>query len=580
MSKTPQFDALLDPILESLVPHTKTCMWKGKHAHCQSEFEITKDDIEFLRMLRVPPPNYCPTCRRIRRLTHMGINRLFKRKCQAPEHNEMIISSFSEKCPFPVYDYQYFIGDNFDPFSFGCEYKEGSPMDFLYKMRKTFPIPSFLNRDPSCINSEYSSGGRNLKNGYYVSGCYDCEDIWYSGMAGKSRNIMDSRVTNSSEFVYGSFFADHLYKCIYTYFSTDCSNSIFLYDCKNCTDCLGCVNLRNKKYNIFNKQFSKEEYESFIKSITPFSRKKISELEKIFWDLIKQQPINASRNVGSSNVNGVNIRFSNDIFDCVEINNSQNIRHSDSVLSHNDSMDILFSGGNSHHLYGDINIGSQSSGVRFSISSKFCTDCEFIFNCKNLNDCFMCFGLQNKSYCVLNKQYTKEEYYKIVDSIKVEMLNREEYNDGPGLEFSAQAYNFSLSMVSYPLSDEEIKNIGGYVANDPDTNAGSIDIIKYIDVPQTINEVSDDILTKAIQCSVTGRPFRVIKSEVDFYRQMNLPLPIVHPSIRMENQYKVASPGKKYKATCAKCLKDIESIFDTKDNYILYCEKCYQKEVV
>jgi hypothetical protein len=116
-------------------------------------------------------------------------------------------------------------------------------------------------------------------------------------------------------------------------------------------------------------------------------------------------------------------------------------------------------------------------------------------------------------------------------------------------------------MVSYPLSDEEIKNIGGYVANDPDTNAGSIDIIKYIDVPQTINEVSDDILTKAIQCSVTGRPFRVIKSEVDFYRQMNLPLPIVHPSIRMENQYKVASPGKKYKATCAKCLKDIESIF-------------------
>lgn len=579
-SKTPQFDALLDPILESLIPHTHICKWKGKHAHCEGEFEITDEDIEFLRMLRVPSPNYCPTCRRIRRLAHMGINRLFKRKCQAPGHNEMVISSFSEECPFPVYDYQYFIGDDFDPFSFGSTYKGESPMKFLYEMRKIFPMPSFLNRDPSCVNSEYSSGGRNLKNGYYVSGCYDCEDIWYSSMAGKSRNIMDSRVTNSSEFVYGSLFADHLYKCAYTYFSTDCSNSTFLYDCKNCTDCFGCVNLRNKKYNIFNKQISKEEYESFIQSVTPFSRKIIIELEKRFWDLIKQQPINASRNVGSSNSYGVNIRFSNDTFDCVEINNCQNIRHSDSVLSHKDSMDILFSGGNSHNLYGDINIGSQSSGVRFSVSSKFCTDCEFIFNSKNLNNCFMCFGLQNKSYCIFNKQYTKEEYYKIIDSIKVEMLNRGEYSDGLGLEFSAQAYNFSIAMVSYPLSNEQIKNLGGYVADDPDTNAGSIDIIKYTDVPETINEVSDDILTKAIQCSISGRPFRIIKSEVDFYKQMNLPIPIVHPSIRMENQYKIASPGKKHQASCKKCSKNIESMFDPKEGFILFCEKCYQLEVL
>ena len=37
--------------------------------------------------------------------------------------------------------------------------------------------------------------------------------------------------------------------------------------------------------------------------------------------------------------------------------------------------------------------------------------------------------------------------------------------------------------------------------------------------------------------------------------------------------------GKKYKTVCQKCDKDMESVFDPKEKYILYCEKCYQQEV-
>ena len=72
----------------------------------------------------------------------------------------------------------------------------------------------------------------------------------------------------------------------------------------------------------------------------------------------------------------------------------------------------------------------------------------------------MCFGLQNKSYCVLNKQYSKEEYFKIIDEIKTEMLERGEYGDVLGLEFSAQPYNFSISQGSFPLDDDIIKKLG------------------------------------------------------------------------------------------------------------------------
>jgi len=118
-TQTPKFNLLLDGILENLVPHGRTCKWKGEHKHCEEEFEITTEDIEFLKMLRVPAPNFCPTCRRMKRFTHMNFGKLSKRTCNVPGHDESFISIFPEECPFPVYDYQYFISDDFDPFSFG-----------------------------------------------------------------------------------------------------------------------------------------------------------------------------------------------------------------------------------------------------------------------------------------------------------------------------------------------------------------------------------------------------------------------------------------------------------------------------
>lgn len=580
-SKTPQFDKLLGEILEGLVPHKRICKWQGQHKYCEGEFDITKEDIEFLKMLRVPAPNYCPTCRRMRRLTHMGWSQLFKRECDAPGHGESMISIFSKECPFPVYDYKYFMEDEFDVFSFGVDYeKEIDPAKQLIELRKKFPVPSFLNRDPSSINSEYSNGGRDLKNGYYVMACYHVEDAWYSLMINKSRNVMDSYNIHDSEFVYDSVNSDHLYKSSFIYFSSNCTDSYFLFDCKNCMDCFGCVNLRNSKYCVYNKQLTKEDYESFIASVVPFSRDVIKECRDKFWELVKSLPLNGSRIIASDNVIGAKINNSRNLFDVTDGNNSENVRHADGVLSHKDSMDFLYSGGHSSLLYMCTNIGSQSSRVKFSVSSKFCTNCEFVFNSKNLNNCFMCFGLQNKSYCILNKQYTQEEYFKITDDIKYEMLKRGEYSDGPGMEFSAQAYNFSIGQILYPLTDIEIKKFGGYTAKDPDTNIGSMETLNVGQLPETINKITDDILDKAIICELTNRPFRIISSELSFLKRMGFPIPTIHPSLRMSNRWKISPVGKKYKTACKKCNKEMESLFDPMDNYILYCENCYKQEVV
>jgi hypothetical protein len=50
--------------------------------------------------------------------------------------------------------------------------------------------------------------------------------------------------------------------------------------------------------------------------------------------------------------------------------------------------------------------------------------CDLCFNCEN---CFGCVGLRKKEYCILNKQYTKDEYEKAVPKIIARMIDDGEW---------------------------------------------------------------------------------------------------------------------------------------------------------
>ena len=53
----------------------------------------------------------------------------------------------------------------------------------------------------------------------------------------------------------------------------------------------------------------------------------------------------------------------------------------------------------------------------FSHNVTWCTKTIYSDNCFNSSDLFWCVWLKNKQYCILNKQYTKEEYNKLVPKI-------------------------------------------------------------------------------------------------------------------------------------------------------------------
>ena len=53
----------------------------------------------------------------------------------------------------------------------------------------------------------------------------------------------------------------------------------------------------------------------------------------------------------------------------------------------------------------------------YSRHSRDCIDSFFLFDCRNCQNCFMCWNLRNKSHCIENIQYTKEEYEKKIMSL-------------------------------------------------------------------------------------------------------------------------------------------------------------------
>lgn len=46
----------------------------------------------------------------------------------------------------------------------------------------------------------------------------------------------------------------------------------------------------------------------------------------------------------------------------------------------------------------------------FGFDCESCSDSKFLYDCRGCRNCFLCVGLENQEYHILNKRYSKEEY--------------------------------------------------------------------------------------------------------------------------------------------------------------------------
>src|SRR3989338_1960634 len=575
-SKTPNFHKALDQILKDLKPHVKKC------SQCERDFEIFQEDIDFYHKLHVPPPKLCPDCRKQRRMVFSNNTTFYKKQCDAPGHSEDVISLFSDELDQKVYDHQYWWSDVWDPMSFSKEY-DFSKQFFaqFHDFYRNFPLIQ-TSRDPKSVGSDYTAYGMELKNCYYVFGGINSENILYGNWPIYARDCIDIWVAYKSELCYEIVSGSDNYNCNFLYFSNNCLDSSFLYDCRNCSSCFGSANLRNKKYYFFNEPLAKEEYEQKMTEVYLGSRKSLIFWQDKFTKSLEDKVRRATRNEKSQNSLGTFLRECRDCFMCFWIENGENMRYVDYGLSAKDAMDMTLVGSSmrTELVYESVNISTYS--IKFSHLTRNSNFLEYSINCYNCENCFGCVGLRNKKYCVFNKQYTEEEYWKTLDEIKTKMLSNGEYGEFFPISMSPYPYNASLAQFEFSLTKEEVKKIGGYWAESAASLEG-IDprnILKGDQIPDDIKDVGDDILEKVIICETTGKPFQIIKKELEFYRRKNLPLPTKHPYQRMLERWIMKEPFKLWKYPCSNCGKEMHSSYDPTRKLKVFCEECYLKEVV
>ena len=240
--------------------------------------------------------------------------------------------------------------------------------------------------------------------------------------------------------------------------------------------------------------------------------------------------------------------------------------------------------------------GLEISNLKFSFWNYGSQTLQYCFGCHNSKNLFGCIGLRKKEYCILNKQYTKEEYEKLVPKI-IEHMNSMPFVDKKGRiykygeffppELSPFAYNETIAQEYFPLIKEQAIE-KGYKWKDPEPRNYNIDL-KSEDLPDHIKDVSDDIVGKVISCQHQGKcqeqcteAFKIIEPELQFYRRMNLPLPRLCPNCRHYQRLKQRNPLKLWHRKCMKsgCPNEFETSYAPDRKEIVYCEQCYQQEVV
>jgi len=570
-------------------PESKTCQ------NCKQDFTIEPDDFSFYEKIKVPPPTFCSDCRLQRRLAWRNDWHLFKKK--DAHTNESIFSIFPEESPVKIYDKEYWNSDAWDPLDYGKEYNFSKPFfEQFGALMSEVPLPahSVLN----LVNSQYCTNANDLKNCYFVRGASYVEDsayiIWDIG----SKQCLDSHMTHKCELSYGNVNISNCYKSFFSVDCESCQEVTLCKDCIGCNSCIGSIGLRNKSYYIFNEPYSKEEYEKKVIELNLGSEKSFQSLkEKAYkhWLGYPQKYIHGRQNV---NVSGDYIYESKNALECYRVRNTEDSKFVQNILAGpaKDCYDVSNYGESVELLYECMVVGSGASDI------KFCTqlfpnikNLTYCLYCNSSSDLFGCISLRNKQYCIFNKQYIKEEYENLVPKIIEHMRETKEYGEFFPSHLSPLPYQATAAQEFFPLSESEAK-AKNFIWYKPAKQNYTI-TLPSAKIPDIIQSVEKSILNEVIECAHKGMcneectgAFRVIDMELDFCKRVNIPLPRLCPNCRHYERLALRNTYHLYHRSCMcelpnhdhnrKCPNEFETSYASDRPEIIYCEQCYQQEVL
>lgn len=563
---------------------TKTCQ------NCKNDFIIEPEDFLFYEKIKVPPPTFCPYCRMIRRMIFGNISSFYKKTCESC--GELTIGLYPPEGKTRMYCNTCWWKDNWDGTEYGMDYDGTRPFfEQLIELRKKSIFVALESLYPSLVNTKYTNNSSYQKNCFMtIYADYD-EHCAYTVLTTKDKDCLDCYRARESELCYECVGIYKCYNCMWSEELESCVNCYFCQSCYGCMDCIGCVNLRNKSYYIFNKKYTKEEYFEKLKElqIDNYENQQVIKKEaEDFW--IKSPKRSYHGNGLNINVSGEYVYESKNTHDAFLVTGAEDSRFIQyiSIGGAKDCYDYTGWGDNSSLLYECYIVGQGA------YNNKFCSECwpnaqnlEYCYYCVQGKDCFGCVNLKRKQYCILNKQYTKEEYLKLKEKIIADMKTNpwkskssHIYSYGEFLppELSPYGYNETVCYEYNPLTKDEIEKSDYYWYDIPEQIYNIT--IKDNSLPQTFKETTKKIKQEVIQCDTCNKAYNISDIEFELLEKFNQPIPHSCSRCRHNRRFNRTNKPKLYDRVCDKCGIEIKTPYFQDRPEIVYCEKCYQNEIV
>lgn len=481
---------------------------------------------------------------------------------------------YASDVPFPVYSSSTFFSDRWDPLQYGRRFDATRTFfnqiaDLLHEV----PHLGIVNKQTE--NSEYSNYSYENKNCYLTFASHFEEDCMYESHSTKNKTSLDFMWLYNCELVYECIYSSNCYRGVYLDRCDNCSECWFSRELKSCSQCLFCANLRHKQYHIFNEPCSPEEYtrrlaEYELHTHTGFE----NAVRKYNEEVTSHFPVRALNHLNVENCSGDTIANCKNLRECFFCADSEDCTYSSMLDNAVSSMDLTYIG------FERTEASFELVGCHGLFGCIGCIDCWFgdhllyCHSCFSCSHCFGCCSLNRKSYCVFNRQYSESDYEALVPQIIERMREDGEWGEFFPSRLSPFAYNESVAQDWYPLGKNEVQ-MKGYRWLALQDIAEVENAVPAEGLENSIEDVTNDILSQTIICAITRRPFRLNRQELEFYRKNHLPLPRIHPKERHVRRISRRNPCKLWERPCARCNKQIQTSFAPDRPETVYCTDCY-----
>lgn len=416
-------------------------------------------------------------------------------------------------------------------------------MNFFCNFKKLFeitPMPYIFNFYDNNENADFSDNNFGVKNSYLSNTVWlDAENVCYSCFSYSNiKNVYNGFfITNGAENIYfSSAVWKNSFKVFYSKYITNSNNIWFPSNLIWCSECIFCNNLENKKYCIENQEYSKEEYFHKKNTILEEKRKFLN-----YYNSVNKRALNYA----SKNCSWNALYFCENVeqsYFFVRLKNGRNVMIWDGLNWCENFVDCFDVWVNSQDLYWCVWAWDALSNAYISWEVGNGSNIFYSYMLDSCSYCFGCVWLQNKSYCILNKQYTKEEWEILAEKIFSQMEQDGILWDFFPWDLNPFYFNDTMAWLLWDFTKEEIEK-EGYMWRGEEIK---VDIPEWADIISTKDlsdyqwydengewKIDKEVLKKVIK-DEKGNYYRVVKVEYDFLVKHDLPLPEIHWMDRMK----------------------------------------------